>query len=198
MKGYIFVSPGADPGLGLKLDDPIFGRRATMGACRPDLRRRVQIGDQIFVISGSQKGVSQYVIGGFVVDQKLHAYDAYDRFPERRLKMVGDIKHGNIIIDESRRKHPLDHHPLKNFDRRLENYLVGRDEIRIEKPPEIEIARDRSLAILREIFGKRHARKIQNVIGRGARMDAGQLNELRAAMQQIKADAIRGPASRVS
>lgn len=48
MSGYIFVSPGSDPGMGRPLTDPILrsGVRPTMGTCRPDLRRLVQLGER--------------------------------------------------------------------------------------------------------------------------------------------------------
>lgn len=188
-KGYVFVSPGSDPGLGKPLADPIFGKRTTMGACRPDLRRLVRPGDHIFVVSGSSRGVSQYIIGGFAVDEKIDALVAHARFPEHRLRMEDGIKEGNIIVDEEGRHHPLDHH--SNFERRIRNYIVGRDQVFLQRPAEVDLGRDRTLEILREAFDKPWAHRVREIIGRNARLNEKQIAKIRSALREIKAEAAR-------
>lgn len=191
-KGYIFVSPRSDPGMGKRLDDPIFGSVPTMGACRPDLRRLVRPGDYMFVISGKTKGVPQYIIGGFAVDEKISALAAYGRYPELRLQpLEGFGKVGNIIVDDQGEHHALDHHPEHNFQRRIQNYLVGRDQVHLETPPEIELGRERSLAILREIFGKARASRVSDIVPRNRRLEIDQIDELVRALRAIKAEAIK-------
>ena len=191
MKGYVFVSPGSDPGIGKSLTDPIFGKMTTMGACRPDLRRLVRPGDHLFVISGSAKGVSQYIIGGFAVDEKIDALAAHTRFPEYRLKIKDGTKEGNIIIDESGRHHPLDHHPESNFERRIQNYIIGRDPVFLDKPHEILLGRERTLEVLRSIFDKPGAKRVREVIGRNSGLDEKQIDQLLKALEEIKAEAAR-------
>lgn len=42
-KGYIFITKsGYDPGAGKHVKDPYLGDIPTIGACRPDLRKRVE------------------------------------------------------------------------------------------------------------------------------------------------------------
>lgn len=188
-KAYIFVSPRSDPGIGVRLDDPIFGRITTMGQCRPDLRRLIKPGDHIFVISGTNKGVSQYVIGGFEVDEKLDALLAHKRFPDLRLKIENGEKVGNIIVDGQGKHHPLDHHPEHNFKRRIQNYLVGRNHIQLNTDSEIRLGRENSLEILKEIFNTPRARKIREIIGRSARMDEAQVDKLLEALKELKTEA---------
>lgn len=187
MKGYIFVSPRSDPGMGRRLDDPIFGEIPTMGACRPDLRRWVQKGDHIFVVSGSTKGVSQYIIGEFEVDKKLDHLAAFSQLPERRLRMENGEKVGNVIVDSSGQHHPLDHHD--RFEKRIKNYLVGRNPISLEKPAEVALARERTVDILREVFDVNKAARVSDVIGRNKRLDERQIAQMIQALNLIKHDA---------
>lgn len=101
MKGYIYItSSGYDPEQGHHLKDPYLGSIPTMGACRPDIRRRVVEGDHIFVVSGKIKDVPQYVIAGFEVDKKIDMLAAYSCFPHLRLREREDGQlTGNIILD---------------------------------------------------------------------------------------------------
>src|SRR5262245_40327192 len=98
MASYIYIlGDGADPASGTLLNDPLFGPVPSMGACRPDLRRNVAIGDWIFAISGRKRHVQQYVVGGLRVGEKIDALAAYHRMPQNRLhrnaegKIVGNI-----------------------------------------------------------------------------------------------------------
>jgi hypothetical protein len=193
VKGYIFVSPGSDPGAGKILTDPILGPRPTMGACRPDLRKHVQSGDRIFVVSGSTRGFSQYIIAGFEIDQKLDALTAYAQFPEHRLRL-GETgqKEGNIIVTPDGQHNPLDEHD--QFDKRIQNYLVGRNPVALEKSKEIELGRERSLELLREIFNRPGARTVQGVIGRARKLDERQIEKLLDGLNAIKAEAARARA----
>lgn len=50
MVGKILItSSGYDPHLGKHVKDPHLGPCPTLGACRPDVRRKLEIGDHIFV-----------------------------------------------------------------------------------------------------------------------------------------------------
>ena len=100
MSSYIFVSPRSDPGMGRPLDDPILraGVRPTMGTCRPDLRRLVRLGDQIFVVSGSMgPAIKQYVIGGLEIGQNVPG-------STRRLHLRAEARRGSADV---RRRWPL-------------------------------------------------------------------------------------------
>lgn len=184
MKGYIYTMfPGADPGAGWKLNDPIFGRRPTLGACMPNIRRVVDRGDYIFVVSGRVKNLKQYVVGGFKVDQKLDALAAYQLFPEnRQLKRPDGSLAGNIIIDEKGNHLEIDYHD--NFARRVENYIVGADPIVIDGASSIERAREQTIPILSDIFEKPGSRII-DIIGRWRKLDQEQIGELVGWMKRV-------------
>lgn len=189
MKGYIYTMfRGADPGVGWHMTDPIFSKTPTLGACVPNVRRVVVPGDYIFVVSGRVEGVRQYVVGGFAVKEKMNALAAYRRFLEYRLKRLpnGTLS-GNIIVDSLGKQHPLDYH--KNFERRIENYIVGRDPVYLKKPAEVNLAREHSIEILKKIFDIRHAIRIADVIGRMRRLDERQVQKLIAELTAIQEEA---------
>ena len=192
MKGYVFVSPGSDPGAGHPLADPMFRRGVTtMGQCRPDLRRLVRQGDAIFVLSGKLKaaGVPQYLIGGLSVDQKIDALLARDRFPERTLQIVDGAKVGNIIVTPTGEQDPLDHHPSRNFKERIKNYIVAQNAVYLESEKEVDLGRQRTLETLRQVFGNPGAKSVHEVIGRNRVLDEKQIQMLLDALKAIKSDA---------
>ena len=77
MIGKIFItSSGYDPVLGQHVKDPFLGPNPSLGACRPDIRRQVRIGDHIFVVSGKVSNAKQFVMCGFEVVRKMNARDA--------------------------------------------------------------------------------------------------------------------------
>ena len=109
MNGYIYTMfAGADPGHGWVMNDPIFGKVPTLGAC-PHIRRAVTLGDYIFVVSGRIPGEKQFVVGGFEVQAKIDALAAFKKYPETDsgLTKKGRLK-GNIIVNSEGNHHPLD------------------------------------------------------------------------------------------
>ena len=89
MVGKIFITrSGYDPERGRHVKDPYLGPGPTLGACRPDIRRRVSQGDHIFVVSGKLPDVQQFVMGGFEVDTKIDAIQAYTKLPQHRLRRL--------------------------------------------------------------------------------------------------------------
>jgi hypothetical protein len=105
--------------------DPYLGPCPTLGACRPDIRRQLEKGDHIFVISGRLPEVSQFVMGGFEIDSKIPAIEAYCLYPDLRLRMREDGQTtGNIIVDAEGKQHELDNHT--SFDSRIRNYVIGK------------------------------------------------------------------------
>lgn len=194
MPSYIFVSPKSDPGMGRPLVDPIFGRgsRPTMGTCRPDLRRLVRPGDQIFVISGSMGPTyRQYVIGGFQIDTKLEdQIAALMRYPENALRFEAGKKIGNIIVTDDGRQHPRDNHPPQTFERRIRNYLVGKNEVVLESTREIELGRERTIDILSSVFGHT-GNRVSDIVGRHRKLAEEQADRLRRELLSIKQEALR-------
>jgi hypothetical protein len=185
MKGYIYTMyAGADPGHGWVLNDPIFGKTPTLGACVPHIRRSVELGDFIFAISGRVAGEKQFVVGGFRVGEKIDALAAYERFPEHRMALSPDGHVlGNIIVGPDGKRNPIDNHT--QFANRIENYIVGKDPIVLESKAEFDVARKQTVAVLSELFNKRGER-VFDVIGRHRKMDESQINELLAWMRSIK------------
>ena len=191
MKGYIYIAGrGADPALRGDLNDPIFCDVPTLGACMPNIRRNVEIGDHIFVSSGKRQGVQQYVVGGFEVDEKIDALAAYSRFPDYRLEIDDSGKlTGNIIVDADGARSPLDEHHRDNeqaFERRVQNYIIGKNAVVMETPQEVERARSETLTNLAKIFDQPPANRVIDLLGRWRRLDAKQVSELIAWLQGIK------------
>ena len=125
MKGYIYrLHAGADPIKGWIYNDPIFGSPPSLGACVPNIRRAVEKGDWIFAISGRVVGHQPYVVGGFQIQEKINALQAYRKLPQYRLERSdsGQVI-GNIIVTSKGEHHSLDDHD--GFKKRIENYLVG-------------------------------------------------------------------------
>lgn len=189
MKGYIYTMfKGADPGAGWNMTDPIFGKIPTLGACMPNIRRLVERGDHIFTISGQVAGVSQYIVGGLEVDEKISALAAYKRLPANRQKEMSDGSlMGNIIVNENGRQTATDYH--SNFEKRIENYVVGTNPIVIESPQEVEIARVKTPDILADVFGVKKSEKVSGMIGRWRRLDGTQIELLRERILEIKNNA---------
>jgi hypothetical protein len=184
-KGYIFItSTGYDPEKGKAINDPYLGDVPTLGACMPKVRRAVVPGDQIFVVTGSVPGIPQYVISGFEVAEKIHASEAFARFPQLRLHIdrSGNPR-GNIIIDEFGNQSELDNHD--GFERRVENYVVGANPLIISESSEIERARAETMSVLRSITGKEGLKPIE-VIGRCSRLDESQIGELLKWLMAVK------------
>ena len=160
MAGKIFItSAGYDPEFGKHVNDPYLDGEPSLGACRPDIRKAVKPGDHIFTITGKLPASlekNQYIMCGFEVAEKIDALDAYLRFPKQRLKLSDDGQlHGNIIVDRLRNQHPLDQHPSgSKFDRRIKNFVVGKNLVTPTSPGEISKARNQTMDILRRVLGK--------------------------------------------
>jgi hypothetical protein len=107
MIGKIFITrTGYDPERGKHVKDPYLGPTPTLGACRPDIRKQLRIGDHIFTISGKVLGVKQFVMGGFEIDSKIPAAEAYKLFPDQRLRQLEDGQlTGNIIVNSRGEQH---------------------------------------------------------------------------------------------
>lgn len=178
MKGYAYITrTGTDPQRGAHLKDPTLDGTPSLGACMPNIRRWVTIGDHVFVISGKIPEAPQYIIGGFEVAEKIDAIEAHRRFPQLRLHRLEDgTLDGNVIVTADGSQHPLDNHG--SFERRRENFLVGTHPIVVSSPRQIEIARRETLDVLRRIFHKDGAAPV-NVIGHCSKMTEAQVRELR-------------------
>ena len=165
MIGKIFITrSGYDPERGKHVKDPYLGVNPTLGACRPDIRRQLAKGDHIFTISGKVPGVNQYVMGGFEIDSKMSAVEAYEQFPEQRLRARDDGQLvGNIIVNAQGQQHDLDDH--NSFDARIKNYVVGRNLIALQTPEEIALGRVQTLEALVDILEKKGKTPFE-VVGR--------------------------------
>lgn len=181
MIGKIFItSSGYDPQLGKHVKDPYLGPDASLGACRPDIRRKVKEGDHIFVISGKLPNVRQFVMGGFEVAEKIDAQQAYKRFADQRLHLRDDGQlTGNIIVDANGAQHQLDNHDPATFTKRISNYIVGTNSIALVKPEEIALGREQTLDALREIIKKSGGSPWEIVGHYGAQLTEEQVNQLR-------------------
>lgn len=186
MIGKLFITrSGYDPQLGRHVKDPYLGDSPSLGACRPDFRRQLKPGDYIFTVSGKVPRVPQFLMGGFEVAAKVHANDAYRMFPEQRLHKLEDGQlDGNVIVDAQGRQHGLDDH--KNFVKRLDNYIIGKNPIVLATPTEIERARRETLEVLCDVFKKR-GRSPHEVISRfGRSLAEDQVQALIAWLRHIK------------
>jgi hypothetical protein len=186
MKGYVYIMfKGADPGQGWTMTDPILGKKPTLGACVPQIRRAVTRGDWIFPISGRMPTVQQYVVGGIRVSEKIDALAAYDRFPEYRQRQLdgGEIR-GNIIVTPDGKQAKSDYHT--NFEGRLDNYLVGDKSIMLNSSDAIERARSETTTFLAKMFGRDDAKKPADAIGRWRKLEESQVEEILDWMKSLK------------
>jgi len=186
MKGYIYtMGAGADPGRGWMMNDPIFGKVPTLGACVPNIRKAVVPGDFIFVVSGRVPNAVQFVVGGFEVSEKINALAAHKRFPQNRLRLndSGQIE-GNVISDSHGNHHRLDDH--NNFEKRIENYIVGKPSLNLDSQSEYDAARQDTVEVLGDIFRKQGDR-VFDIIGRHRKMDEPQVKKLVNWLESIKA-----------
>lgn len=181
MIGKIFItSSGYDPQLGKHVKDPYLGPNASLGACRPDIRRQVEEGDHIFVISGKLPNIRQFVMGGFEVEKKIDAQQAYKTFPDQRLRLRDDGQlTGNVIVDANGAQNQLDNHDPAKFAKRVSNYIVGTNGIALVKPAEIALGREQTLDALREILKKNGGSPWEIVGHYGSRLTEKQVYELR-------------------
>jgi len=186
MVGKIFITrSGYDPQLGRHIKDPYLGPCPTLGACRPDIRRQLQKGDHIFVISGKIPDVNQFVMGGFEIESKIPAIEAYRLFPELRLHRLNDGQlTGNIIVTADGRQHELDDH--KSFDQRIKNYVIGTNLLVLTTPDEVAEGRKQTLDALRDVLQKKGKSPFE-VVGRfGTKLNENQVMELREWLEAIK------------
>jgi len=186
MIGKIFITrSGYDPQLGKHVKDPYLGPCPTLGACRPDIRRELEAGDHIFVVSGKIPDFNQFVMGGFEIESKIHAVEAYRLFPSLRLRIRDDGQlTGNIIVQPDGRQHELDDH--NSFHRRIENYVVGTNLISLITPEEIAQGRKQTLDALRDILHRKGDSPFA-VVGRfGTRLTDKQVLQLREWLAAVK------------
>lgn len=185
MVGKIFITrSGYDPQLGKHVKDPYLGVCPTLGACRPDIRKQLTIGDHIFVISGRLPLVKQFVMGGFEIASKVPAVQAYKMFPELRLRRLPDGQlTGNIIVGPDGRQHELDDH--NSFDERIKNYVVGTSLVTVSSPEEISLAREQTVDALRDILKKDGDSPI-DIVGRwGCKLNETQILQLREWLKKL-------------
>jgi hypothetical protein len=186
MIGKIFITrSGYDPQLGKHVKDPYLGPSPTLGACRPDIRRQLEKGDQIFAISGKIPEFNQFVMGGFEILSKIPAIEAFRLFPELRLHKLPDGQlDGNIIVNAKGEQHKLDNHD--SFERRIRNYVVGTNLISLVTPNEIAEGRRETLDALRDILHKKGDSPFA-VVGRfGTRITEKQVLQLREWLSALK------------
>ena len=188
MIGKIFITrSGYDPQLGKHVKDPYLGPNASFGACHPGIRRQVEKGDHIFVISGKLPNVRQFVMGGFEVVQKIDAQKAYQMFPDQRLHLRDDGQlTGNIIVDASGAQHQLDTHKPATFANRVSNYIVGGNSIALVKPTEIALGREQTLDALREILKKNGGSPWEIVGHYGSKLTEEQVHQLREWLLSLR------------
>jgi len=186
MIGKIYITRhGYDPERGKHIKDPYLGPRPTLGACRPDIRSVLNKGDHIFFISGKVPDLSQFVMGGFEIDSKVSAGEAYELFPELRLRRLDDGQlTGNVIVTSDGRQHPLDDH--SSFEKRIKNYVIGKNLILLETPEEIAEGRSQTLEALCDILQK-NGNSPFDLLGRsGAKLTEQQILRLRDWLASLK------------
>ena len=136
------------------------------------------------MVSGKVPNVDQFVMGGFEIAEKISAIEAYDRFPEQRLRQREDGQlTGNVIVNADGKQHELDHHD--KFDRRIENYIVGTNPIVLSTPAEIAEGgggRWRSCRMSSRRRGTASARSS----GRCRNLTEKQIEKLRAHLEAVK------------
>lgn len=153
----------------------------------PNIRRVVDKGDFIFVVSGKTPGVQQYVVGGLRVEEKISALAAYKRFPENRLVIGSDgLLKGNVIVNAKGEQHRLDGHASDSLERRIENYIVGSYSVALETDRAVELGRAQTLDKLANILGRPKANRVIDVMSRWAKLDEKQVAAMLDWLNGIK------------
>lgn len=186
MIGKIFITrQGYDPQLGRHVKDPYLGPQPSLGACRPDIRKQLGKGDHIFVISGKIPQANQFVMAGFEIEAKIDATEAYQLFPEQRLRQRQDGQlMGNIIVDANGQQHQLDNH--NSFENRIQNYVIGTNLLALETDEEIARGRLETMDALREILQRDGDTPIEVVTRFGRRLTEKQIEQLRDWLESMK------------
>jgi hypothetical protein len=187
MVGKIFITrSGYDPQLGKHVKDPYLGPEPSLGACRPDIRKQLVEGDHIFAISGRVRDANQYVMGGFEIASKITAKEAFNLYPEQRLRTLDDGQlTGNIIVNSRGQQHQLDDHA--SFENRISNYIIGRNPIALVTDEEIVRGREETLEALRDILHKGGDSPFKVVSRWGSSLHEDQVLQLRRWLASIKA-----------
>jgi len=186
MIGKIFITRnGYDPQLGKHIKDPYLGPQPTLGACRPDIRKQLRVGDHLLFISGKVPQANQFVMAGFEIEAKIDATEAYQLFPEQRLRELQDGQLAcNISVDANGRQHQLDDH--NSFEKRIKNYVIGTNLLSLETDEEIDEGRKETLDVLRDVLHRKGNSPIE-VVGRwGSPLTEKQIQELRDWLESIK------------
>jgi hypothetical protein len=180
MKGYIYITgTGVDPSLRAGFTDPTFRNPPMLGPCMPNIRKAVAAGDWIFIVSGKIPEARQYIIGGLQVAEKIHAVDAYKRFPENRLRVDQQgLVMGNIVVRADGTHDPLDWHSDHRFEQRAMNFIVGGAAVALSTTAEVELGRRSTLPILAQIKGRPGASRVIEAMGRMSRLNDAQVREL--------------------
>jgi hypothetical protein len=188
MIGKIFITrSGYDPKCGKHVKDPYLEGEPKFGACRPDIRKKLEVDDFVFPISGKVKGISQFVMAAFQVAEKMHAREAYERFPEQRLHRLPDGQlTGNVVIDGRGAKSRLDDHKRETFQKRLSNYILGKSLIVLTSDEEIDRGRDETLDMLQEVLQKKGTSPKELVGRSGATLGEKQALQLRDWLLKLK------------
>ena len=175
----------ADPGNGWVLNDPIFdGPAPTLGACVPNIRNSVALGDWVFSISGRVANEQQFVIGGFRVAEKIEHLAAYSRFPEYRLDRTPEGQMiGNVIVTQDGSQHPSDRH--SHFQRRIKNYLVGDEAIYLKDTNQYNVARKETIPFLSQLFN-RSGNRVFDLIGRHRKLTPDQAAQIRDWLADVQ------------
>jgi hypothetical protein len=124
-------------------------------------------------------------MGGFEIESKMNATEAYRLFPELRLRQRDDGQlTGNIIVDGDGRQHPLDDH--NSFDERIKNYVIGKNVLALETDREIAAGRRDTLEILQDVLRKKGKSPVNLVTRFGTDLNEQQIMRLRDWLEQIK------------
>jgi hypothetical protein len=93
---------------------------------------------------------------------------------------------GNIIVDANGKQNLYDYH-TGDFEKRIQNYIIGKNPSYISEPQHIEQARgESSLNLLSDLFGKTGS-KPHDIIGRWRRLDERQIEKMLGWIDDMKA-----------
>jgi hypothetical protein len=125
------------------------------------------------------------VVGGFEIEAKIPAAEAYRIFPDLRLRTLPDGQlDGNIIVTADGRQHELDTH--NSFERRIKNYIVGTNLLALTTPEEIARGRKQTLDALRDILEKKGDSPFAVVGWFGTKLNEKQVLRLRDWLAALK------------
>ena len=187
MKGFIYIAGSFETvnrsdcgrGKGWIDNDPHFWKDPpTWGICRPDIRRKVNLGDYVFFVLPKHGRHPQMIFGYLKVKDKIDHLTAFNQVYLFHKRMGNNQNpNGNIIVDSSGKYNTADAGVHRhNFHKIKKEYVIGDDTDKLFLDAH-EINRKAPLFIstIQNIIGKKGNRAVDIISRYGKTLSSSQV-----------------------